>query len=308
MNKEQVEKNTIFKCITGSRAYGTNTQDSDTDIRGVCIPEIDYFFGIKRFEQFIDNESTIYDLRKALNLIAAANPNMLELLFIPERCFLKITPIWNNILESRDSFISTRVKSTYSGYAIAQIRRIRTHRGWLLNPPKKKPERSEFGLKEGSSIPLEQLLAIISIENKFLSDEWKEIAFNERKYNDAMRNWNNYKEWEQNRNRKRFELEKKFGYDTKHAQNLVRLTRQGIEFLETGELRVDRTGIDAEELVAIKNGAWTYEEVEEYCNKIDPMMEEAHLKTKLKKVPDMNMINNICICSVEEFHKNSLDY
>ena len=49
---------------------------------------------------------------------------------------------------------------------------------------------------------------------------------------------------------KRKSLVDKFGYDCKNAQHLIRLLRQGIEFLRTGELIVERP--DKAELIQIK--------------------------------------------------------
>ena len=60
---------------------------------------------------------------------------------------------------------------------------------------------------------------------------------------------------------KRKLLVEQFGYDVKHAAHLIRLLRSACEFLETGEMRVDRSAIDADELKAIKRGEWARERV-----------------------------------------------
>lgn len=61
------------------------------------------------------------------------------------------------------------------------------------------------------------------------------------------------------RNPARAELERRFGYDTKHAMHLIRLLRMGLEVLRTGELLVRRP--DAEELLAIRDGALSFDEL-----------------------------------------------
>ena len=47
-----------------------------------------------------------------------------------------------------------------------------------------------------------------------------------------------------------------------YAAHLIRLLRMGIEFLRDGEMRVDRGGLDATELLDIKHGTWTLEQVQ----------------------------------------------
>lgn len=56
---------------------------------------------------------------------------------------------------------------------------------------------------------------------------------------------------------KRKELVKRFGYDTKNASHMIRILRQGSEFLRTGDMQVQRK--DAGELLAIKKGEFTKE-------------------------------------------------
>jgi predicted nucleotidyltransferase len=134
---------TIYLVQHGSRAYGTFTETSDYDYRGVVIPPKEYFLGFSKFEQTEykgDHEETvIYEFRKFVNLAAEANPNMIELLFIDPSHFIKCTSIAEELLEHRQEFLSKKIKFTFSGYAIAQLKRIETHRKWLLTPPQSPP-------------------------------------------------------------------------------------------------------------------------------------------------------------------------
>lgn len=81
----------------------------------------------------------------------------------------------------------------------------------------------------------------------------------ERRYRSAQRHWSQYRTWQNQRNPARAALEAAHGYDTKHGAHLIRLLRMGLEILETGEVHVWRGGRDAEELRAIRAGAWSYE-------------------------------------------------
>ena len=144
----------IFTCVTGSHLYGTSTPLSDIDERGVFIPDERYFHGfVNRIEQFEDKQSdtTYFELRKFLHLACENNPNIIELLFVPESKTTFCTPEWEEILYNREYFVCKKAKFTFTGYAHSQFNRIKLHRRWLMNPPKRQPERKDFGLLESRS-------------------------------------------------------------------------------------------------------------------------------------------------------------
>jgi uncharacterized protein len=354
----------IFDTVVGSRAYGIHSPDSDADRSGVMIPGIEYFFGFEKFEQFAgfeEKDRVVYDIRKAINLIADNNPNMMDLLFVPERCYVKITPYWQKVIENRDLFVSKKTRYTFSGYAISQLKRIRTHRKFLLNPPTVKPLRETYNLPEQSIFPTSQIkgvlrlaLEIIIEEERpnflqelddiyknyvmplftryvkddekcvamewlqmgvrsqqktfqtlqcYVKDEYYEAAERELKYYSACQEWIQYQEWKKKRNDARAELEKKFGFDTKHAAHLVRLLRMGKEILETGKVNVDRTNIDAEELKGIRAGSWKFEEIEQYVEVMDKELDKHYKESSLQKSPKSQEIKNLCVEIVDRFFK-----
>lgn len=117
------------------------------------------------------------------------------------------------------------------------------------------------------------------------------VKVNEKQHDEALTNWKNYWDWKKHRNEKRSELEEKFSYDTKHAMHLVRLLRMGYEALTEGIIKVKRP--DAQELLSIRNGAWTYEQVIEYA---EFMKEEVDRAVKLDNLPtsvDSRFVGNL---------------
>ena len=60
----------------------------------------------------------------------------------------------------------------------------------------------------------------------------------------------------------------------------------GVEFLRTGEFRVDRTGVDAEELKEIKRGLWTLERVQATSELLFAEAEDALRSSNLPEKPD----------------------
>lgn len=76
----------------------------------------------------------------------------------------------------------------------------------------------------------------------------------------------------------------KLGYDGKCAAHLIRLLRMGIEFLTEGELHVLRP--DAPQLVSIKRGEWTLDQVKAEAARLFALADEAYIRSPLPNHPD----------------------
>jgi hypothetical protein len=112
-----------------------------------------------------------------------------------------------------------------------------------------------------------------------IGDELIRILAAERQYQAAVKHWDAYERWKDERNPARARLEARFGYDTKHAMHLVRLMRTGLELLQSGELRVRRP--DAEELVAIREGAFSYDQLVAEAERLEQRTHEAAERSPL---------------------------
>lgn len=113
----------LYLVIRGSHAYGTNIESSDTDYAGVFIQSLDDILGLKYKEQINDdnNDFVIYEIRRFLQLLASNNPTVLELLNTPEDCVIYKHPVFDKVLENRESFISKVCAKSFGGYAKQQI-------------------------------------------------------------------------------------------------------------------------------------------------------------------------------------------
>jgi predicted nucleotidyltransferase len=157
-----VARDTIFVTLAGSRAHGTARPESDVDLRGVAIAPLEQRLSYREsFEQYegplppelggehgVRVEATVFDVAKLFRLAVDANPNALEVLFASPQDWLHTSPAWQRLHAARHLFLSRKVEQTYAGYALAQLKRIRTHRSWLLSPPARRPVRADFGLPE----------------------------------------------------------------------------------------------------------------------------------------------------------------
>lgn len=300
MTYEEAEKLAILKCISGSHAYGTNTFDSDIDYRGIFIAPPQYLMGVQTVEEVncTESDAVLHELRKFFHLAVNCNPNIIELLFVDNVHIEYSHRLYDKIREKRDLFLSTKVRHTYTGFLHSQMNRIRNHRSYVTNPPAHKPLRSEFGLPETSEVPQENRNALVSLPDKFINKELKDVVLKEKAYNKALQHWNSYKEWEAKRNPLRKELEKKYEYDSKFALHVVRLANCCREILTTGTLTVYRPERDF--LKAIRNGVWTYEQLENYVSSLDSEMAELEKTSPLPKFPDREAVNALLIDVLSE--------
>ena len=113
----------LLEVISGSHAYGLNIETSDIDKRGVFICELDDYLCGKYPEQINDenNDITFYELGRFLSLVGTNNPNILELLNIPDDCIIYKHPLFDLITERKNEFITKICRNSFGKYASSQI-------------------------------------------------------------------------------------------------------------------------------------------------------------------------------------------
>ncbi len=124
----------ILECISGSKAYGLDTVESDTDIKGVfLLPKKDYY-GLNYIPQINNpsNDIVYYELRRFMELLSVNNPNILELLNTPKSAVL-----YKHVyLEKINStlILSKLCKNTFGKFALSQIKKARGLKKKIVNP------------------------------------------------------------------------------------------------------------------------------------------------------------------------------
>ena len=113
----------LFECVSGSRAYGLATENSDTDIRGVFYLPKDLFYGLEYIPQVSNetNDIVYYELGRFIELLSKNNPNILEMLATPEKHILVKHQLMKEI--KMEDFLSKLIKDTFVGYAFSQIKK-----------------------------------------------------------------------------------------------------------------------------------------------------------------------------------------
>lgn len=265
-----------------------------------------WYFGFRGGPEQIElsADHVQFEIRKFFKLAAASNPTVMEMLWTEPEHHRTVTLYGERLLGERQRFLTKRTRTTFAGYALSQLKRIKTHRRWLLNPPKEEPTRGAFGLPDRTVIPRDQLGAAETLieqgrmEEAELSPNFLEILEREKRYRQARKNWEQYNGWLKGRNPARAALEEKYGYDTKHAMHLVRLQRMAVEILIEEKVIVRRT--DRDELLAIRDGAWSYDELMEQCEQLDKQIGSAAKQSTLPDDPDEDALEALCTSIVEE--------
>jgi predicted nucleotidyltransferase len=212
-----LEDHVIYRCIVGSRAYGLETETSDTDLRGIYLAPADLHWSLYGApEQFEDNEqqACYWELQKFLTMALKANPNILECLYSP--LVEKATPIAQELLAIREKFLSQMIFQTFNGYALSQFKKI------------------EQDLRNQGQV------------------RWK------------------------------------------HAMHLLRLLMSGAGALREGRVPV-HVGERREELLAVKRGELTWEQVDAWRQRLHREFEQALAETKLPERPDYEAANQMLI-------------
>lgn len=115
----------IYRCIVGSRAFGLETDESDTDRRGIYLPPADLHWSLWGVPEQLENhatQETYWEIRKFLILALKANPNILECLYTP--LIETASPLAEELLAMRESFLSQMVYQTYNGYVMSQFKKL----------------------------------------------------------------------------------------------------------------------------------------------------------------------------------------
>lgn len=115
----------IYRCVVGSKAFGLDDANSDTDLRGIYLPPADVqwsLFGVPEQLENKDTEECYWELKKFLTLALKANPNILECLFTPLVEYQ--SELAAELLAMRRVFLSKLVYQTYNGYVMSQFKKL----------------------------------------------------------------------------------------------------------------------------------------------------------------------------------------
>lgn len=139
-----------LEVIMGSFAYGVSSDSSDVDVYSVCIPskeevfphlngrvpgfgpQINPFQNWQRHHIKTDEGSagekeydvTSYSITEFFRLAADNNPNIIDALFVPDRCVTHKTDVGTVMRDNRKLFLHKGAYQKFKGYAYSQMKKI----------------------------------------------------------------------------------------------------------------------------------------------------------------------------------------
>ena len=121
----ELSRYVIYRCIVGSRAYGLEHDESDTDRRGIYLPPAQLHWSLYGVPEQLENpqtEEVYWEAQKFVVLALKANPNVLECLYTP--IVEEATDLARELLAMRQQFLSKMVYQTYNGYVASQFKKL----------------------------------------------------------------------------------------------------------------------------------------------------------------------------------------
>lgn len=281
----------VLETVVGSRAWGLSDEGSDTDLRGIFALPLPWSAGLIEGPADLvsaDGSATYWRADKAVRQAMRADPNTLEMLFVPGARALD--PIGEWLLGARDALVSAEIHGSFGRYALSQLKRLEqsqrlaAHRdavlGWLrVDPtlsldavsarlagafPRATP--TEADALHQSKQYVKQLCRSLHDQGLVASNELSAVA--RFAHDDPAA------------------LELPRELRPKNAYNLLRLIVTATEWLRTGAPEFEASGEFRARLMAIKQGRVPLDEVLAEAESLAPALEEARRGTRLRPHPD----------------------
>lgn len=121
------------------------------------------------------------------------------------------------------------------------------------------------------------------------------MSYNKDGFTQHCKKYHQYQEWIQKRNQVRYESNLGHNYDSKNVMHCFRLLNMGLEIAKTGKVQINRTGIDADFLLDIRNHKYEYDYLINQLEAKKAELDEAVANSTLPEAIDVSQVNQILL-------------
>jgi hypothetical protein len=282
----------VLEATVGSRAWGLADEGSDTDLRGVFALPFPWTSGLVEPPHTLtsaDGSVTYWEHRKAVHQAVRADPNTLELLFVPT--VRALDPIGEWLLQERDAFVSADLFGSFGRYAVSQLgklarsARLAEHRGivldWLKEDPAPRLDEVARRLAAISPRPAPTPADAILGAKEYVKQLYRSL------HDQGLLDANDFGALVRFARGGGKQPEPARELRPKNAYNLLRLIHVATGWLRDGRPQLEMTGAIRDRLLAIKQGAVDLDAVLREAEAVVPALEAARDSTPLPRRPDL---------------------
>jgi hypothetical protein len=261
--------NPDFLAVSGSRLYGSNREDSDSDYRGFVLPPTDYLLGFGTFEiQGVEGaDHIVFSMRRFIELVIKGDPHLTELFFVPTHQIIRQSQIALQVMSLRDAFVSKRVYARIIGFGYSEWRKAQGVKLKIAERPKDEEDIIAW-IRDKKKWDKERMDIFVDWMNE---DHERTLVPSTRKLGA----------------KRKAEFEK-FGFGVSSAAHALRLVREVTELMEVGKITFPRP--EAPVLRDIRCGKYQLAEVEAMYQDALAKAEAVHAKSELREKPDEQRI------------------
>ncbi len=300
---------TFFLGYRGSLAHGMfvpkNDPNSidDIDLMGFVFGDPRNYFGLHEWGSRGTKEIkqgqydvVLYEARKAVSLLLQGNPNIMSMLWLPQKHQIIRTEASERLLAARSLFVGKHVYNAFAGYAFQQLQKMESRdpadlRDYLALTYEAK-NRGIHPNHKGESFKYPDDYDLKTGEARNAKQHTDEVLLAHlRRYMKKGDNTGYLGD-------KRKQLVLRHKFDTKNAAHLIRLLRMCVEFMNTGEMIVERP--DAAELLDIKTGKWKLEDVKQLADELLIEAKSARDNSRLPDEPEYDKAEALLVSLVRE--------
>lgn len=304
--------NVVVEAIVGSRAWGLADEDSDTDLRGVFVLPFPWSARIGSAPDDLlsaDGSAVYWEVAKVVSNGLRADPNTLELLFVPG--VRALHPIGARLLEARDVFLSGRIHASFGQYALSQLKKLKRslrlseHRevvmGWLRAEPTLSLDVVSARLASTARIVAPTKRAAVLQAKEYLKQLYASL------FDQGVLQAKSFEALVAHATTDASLPEMSRRLRPKNAYNLLRLLLTATGWLRAGHPEFEMRGAVREELLAIKRGEIGLDDVLARAETLSRDLDDARRATKLPERPDLARAQALLLEVREEAARRWLD-